>query len=219
MSSGGGGPMRRKPMRSHKQRKNALRWKLLVVGMLGTLVWFNGYIDREIRPTLMKLAEYEARSITLQTVHEAVNDQMQQSPDLCASLYLVQEDWVQMDAAAANRIRSQMICAVEVAMQSLPEHAYGIPFGSLTGNSLLNGHGPVWEVTLQPEGYAEAQWQEKSESLSINTTRYAAELLVEVTVNMILDGRTETLTVRDTIPMADILLRGDTPSAYAASLD
>lgn len=211
--------MRRKTMRRHKRCKSALRWKLLAAGILATLVWFNGYIDREIRPTLMKLAEYEARSITLQAVHEAVNDQMQRSPDLCASLYLVQENSVQMDAAAANQIRSRMIYALEMAMQSLPEQSYEIPFGSLTGNSLLNGHGPVWKVTLQPEGYVEASWQEKSESLSINTTRYAADLLVKVTVNMILDGRTETLTVEDSVPMADILLRGDTPSAYAASLD
>ena len=65
----------------------------------------------------------------------------------------------------------------------------------------------------------EAEWQEKTESLSINTTRYTAEILLQVTVNMILDGRTETLTVTDSVPMVSILLQGETPSVYAQALD
>lgn len=211
--------MRRKSGANSKRRTVRIRCVVLAAGVLFSMVAFNHYIDQEIRPTLMKLAEYEARAITTETIHKAVDDQLQQTPNLCEGIYVIRADYLQMDPAAANRIRSQMICAVENAMQSLPEQVYTIPFGSLTGNSILNGHGPAWEVTLQPEGYVEARWQETGESLSINTTRYAAELLMEVTVNMILDGTTETLVVRDSIPLADILLRGDTPSVYAASLD
>lgn len=65
----------------------------------------------------------------------------------------------------------------------------------------------------------QAEWRENSESLSINTTRYQADLEISVTMNMILDGRTETLTVTDPIPLASILLRGDTPSVYAMTSD
>ena len=52
-----------------------------------------------------------------------------------------------------------------------------------------------------------------------NTTRYTAEILLQVTVNMILDGRTETLTVTDSVPMVSMLLQGGTPSVYAQALD
>ena len=46
-------------------------------------------------------------------------------------------------------------------------------------------------------------------------------LLLEltVTVNMVLDGRTATLTVTDTVPLASVLICGDTPSAYASNFD
>ena len=71
----------------------------------------------------------------------------------------------------------------------------------------------------QPQGYVQAEWQESSESLSINTVRYSVDLQISVTVNMVLDGRTETLTATDSIPLASVLLCGEIPSAYAAALD
>lgn len=196
-----------------------LRLKLVIAGILCSAILFNAYVDRVIRPTLMQLAEYEARSQALQVIHTAVDAAMQTRPDLCLSLYSITQDSVQMDAALANVVRNYLIQAVESQLESLPEKEYSIPFGSLTGNSILSGHGPGWKVQLQPEGYVQAEWRESSDSLSINTTRYQAELEISVTMNMILDGRTETLTVTDPVPLASILLRGDTPSVYAMTSD
>ena len=65
----------------------------------------------------------------------------------------------------------------------------------------------------------QAAWEQDCETLAINTTRYTASLVLSVTVNMILDGRTETLTVEEPILIADLLLQGDTPNVYAAALD
>lgn len=196
-----------------------LRLKLLIAGILCAAILFNAYVDRVIRPTLMQLAEYEARSQALQVIHTAVDTAMQTRPDLCLPLYSITQDSVQMDAAQANVVRNYLIQAVESQLENLPEREYSIPFGSLTGNSILSGHGPGWKVQLQPEGYVQAEWRESSESLSINTTRYQVELEISVTMNMVLDGRTETLTVTDPVPLASILLRGDTPSVYAMTSD
>lgn len=116
---------------------------------------------------------------------------------------------------------SPIRCAALCSLPSRPgwQVEYSIPFGSLTGNYLLSGQGPGWKLKLQPEGYVQASWQESYESLSINTTRYTAELSLSVTVNMILDGRSETLTVREALPMLTLLLQGESPRAYASVLD
>lgn len=209
----------RRTQKKKKPQIISLRIKLLAGFLLVVVFCFNAYIDTEIRPTLMQLAEYEARAVTLETIHAAVNETIQQQEEDCIPIYTETGGGVQMNAAAANRVRNAMIQAVQQGMKCLPERKYHIPFGSLTGNSLLNGHGPGWEVDLQPEGYVQAQWQEHTESLSINTTRCSAELLLSVTINMILDGRTETITVSDSIPMASVLLCGDTPDVYATALD
>lgn len=205
----------------HRKRKKRIprRLALAVLAVLLVAGWFNAYVDEVIRPVLMQLAEYEAQSLIAQTIHTAVNDQLQADGDSCGDLYTVTDSGVQMDAVAANRIRSQLILAVQSALKEVPTYECEIPFGSLTGNPLLNGKGPAWKVELQPQGYVQARWEESSESLSINTTCYSAQLVLSVTVNMVLDGSTQTLTVTDRLPLASLLLCGDTPTAYAAALD
>ena len=76
-----------------------------------------------------------------------------------------------------------------------------------------------WRFSLQPQGYVQGKIRETAESLSINTTRCTAALELTVTVNMVLDGRTATLTVIDTVPLASVLIRGDIPQAYASDFD
>ena len=219
VAKGGAEAMRRTLPKEKRRFTFRLRLGLWGIALMVAALLFNAYVNSEIRPTLMELAEYEARAITLQAIHEAVSQTLEDTGAKSTRFYTKTEAGVQIDTAEVNRFRSRLVQAVQERMQELPEQEYRIPFGSLTGNSLLSGHGPAWKVSLRPEGYMEAEWQEKTESLSINTTRYTAEILLQVTVNMILDGRTETLTVTDSVPMVSMLLQGGTPSVYAQALD
>lgn len=191
----------------------------LAVAVTAAGLWFNAYVNTEIKPELQQLAEYYARAETLETMHHAIQQTLQEQPALRETLYRGEEDCLQLDAAQANAVRSALTAAIETQLALLPQQEYCIPFGSLTGNSLLSDWGPGWSLSLQPQGYVQAEWEETAESLSINTTRISAALLLTVTVNMILDGRTETLEVCETVPLASVLLCGDTPQVYAAALD
>lgn len=206
-----------------KLRKRHWSWHMKVFLAFFLLViaviWVNDYINTEIRPTLMQLAEYEARAITVAAMNTAVEEALQESPYLCDGLYQITDAFLQMDATAANAIKTKLVQSVRAALDQMPPQVYAIPFGSLTGNSLLSGHGPRWTVEWKPEGYVQADWQEITQSLSINTTRYSAQLSVEVTINMVLDGRSETITVVDQIPLGSILLQGDIPDTYASVSD
>lgn len=211
--------MRRIRTRQRRRRPTHVLAKLFALVAVMIVYFFNMYVNAEIRPTLMKLAEYQARAITVQTIHAAVQSVWQKDVQTASNLCRVSDDYVQLDTGQANTIRLAVLQAVEREMKNVPQQTYKIPFGSLTGNSLLSGHGPGWRVELRPEGYVDVIWQEKTESLSINVTRYYAQLQICVTVNMILDGRTETLDVCELVPMVSILLRGDTPQTYASVSD
>lgn len=211
--------MRRRPARKKKRICVFVPIGLIAVVSIVAVLAFNSYVGEKIRPTLMQLAEYKARSVTLQAIHSAVS-RVQREEDLEGQSFASETtDGVQLNTATVNHMRSALLVAVQEEMQNLPLQQYVVPFGSLTGNSLLSGWGPGWKVDLQPEGYVDAWLQEETESLSINTTRYSASFLISVTVNMILDGRTETLTVTDSLPLVSFLYCGEVPSAYAGALD
>lgn len=210
----------RQPHTAPHRRWPVRLWAKLLAVLLVLCTWgIDNYVETQFKPSLMQIAEYEARSIMTDAIHAAVQCVLLDEQVQGASLYTVTHDCVQLDTYAANQIRNALIAEVQEKVESLPLREYKIPFGSLTGNAILSGHGPGWRVQLQPQGYVQALWHETSESLSINVTRYTAEIEIVVTVNMVLDGRTETLDVCDTIPVSSILLRGQTPSVYAEVSD
>lgn len=211
--------MRRKGLAVHRRWPVRLWIKLLAVGLVAGAVAFNVYVEKEIKPTLLQLAEYEARYTTTRTINAAVSSVLQSEPQLCAALYKVQDNLVQWDTAAANAARSTLMQVIQAEMDALPEKFYYIPIGSLSGNSLLNGHGPGWEMQLKPQGFVQGEIEETTESLSINTTRYRADLVLSVTLNMVLDGRTETLEITDRVLLASLLIQGEVPTVYAPDLD
>ncbi len=210
-------PRRKQPIK----RRTFIKFYVMAALVLAVLaLWqFSRYVNTTVKPTLHQLAEYEARAATVQAMQNAVSAQLQTAPTLCEALYTQQGELVRLDTARANAAKVQLTAAVQQSLAALPETDYLIPFGSLTNNSLLSGLGPGWEFTLQPQGYVQGTIRESAESLSINTTRCTAVLELTVTVNMVLDGRTATLTVTDTVPLASILIRGDIPSVYAADFD
>jgi len=66
-------------------------------------VWqFSRYVNTTVKPTLHQLAEYEARSATVQAMQSAVSAQLQTVPDLCEALYTQQGELVQLNTARAN---------------------------------------------------------------------------------------------------------------------
>ena len=195
-----------------------LSW-LLAAAILAGGLYLNRYVNTVVKPTLHELAEYEACSATVQAVNRAVAEELLQAPSLCEALFVQNGGVYGLDAAAAGAAQARLIAAAQAEVDALPETAYRVPFGSLTNNSLLSGLGPGWLLSIQPKGYVQGEIREITESLSINTTRYSAVLELTVTVNMILDGSTATLTVPADYPLASVLIGGETPDVYATDMD
>ena len=207
--------MRRCSAKDRRQTRRRGFCLLAVLALTAGVLSLNRYVNTVVKPTLHELAEYEARSAAVQAMNRAVAAELTRSPALCDALFTQDSGLVSLDAAAAGAAQLRLVSAVQEEMNVLPEEDFTIPFGSLTNNSLLSGLGPGWRMQVQPKGYAEGHIREATESLSINTTRYSAVLQLSVTVNMILDGSTATLTVYADYPLASVLIGGDTPSAYA----
>ena len=186
--------MRRCSAKDRRQARRRGFCLLAVLVLTAGVLSLNRYVNTVVKPTLHELAEYEARSAAVQAMNRAVAAELTRSPALCVS-------------------------AGQTEMDALPEICYAVPFGSLTNNSLLSGLGPGWLLSIQPKGYVQGEIRETTQSLSINTTRYSAVLQLSVTVNMILDGSTATLTVAADYPLASLLVCGDIPNAYASDFD
>ena len=211
--------MRRCSAKDRRQARRRGFCLLAVLVLTAGVLSLNRYVNTVVKPTLHELAEYEARAAAVQAMNRAVAAELTRSPALCDALFTQGSGLVSLDAAAAGAAQTQFVSAVQTEMDALPEICYAVPFGSLTNNSLLSGLGPGWLLSIRPKGYVQGEIRETTQTLSINTTRYSAVLQLSVTVNMILDGSTATLTVAADYPLASLLVCGDIPNAYASDLD
>lgn len=209
-------------MRRRNPKPGPRRWVrrglALLLAAAGLYVYL---VETEVKPRVEELAEYECRAIVVQTMNEAVSAEMQHTPALYQDLYTLTYApngalcAVQADTAALNRAQLALVDAVQQALAALPARSWTFPLGSLSGWSVLGGLGPDWEMQLQPRGYVEGRMEEEAESLSINRTRYTVSLALQVTINMVLDGKHSTAVVAERIPVASLLLEGEVPTYYS----
>lgn len=209
--------MRRRNPKPSRRRRVVRRLLAGLVAAAGLYVWV---VETEVKPRVEELAEYECRAIVVEAMNQAVSDEMQRTPALYEKLYTLSYApdgtlcTVQADTAALNRARQALVNAVQQALAQLPEKSWTIPLGSLSGWTVLGGWGPGWDLSLQPRGYVEGRMEQDAESLSINRTRYTVTLVLQVTINMVLDGKHNTAVVAERIPVADLLLDGAVPRYY-----
>lgn len=209
-------------MRRRNPKSGPRRWVrrglALLLAAAGLYVYL---VETEVKPRVEELAEYECRAIVVQAMNEAVSAEMQRTPALYQDLYTLTYApngalcAVQADTAALNRAQLALVDAVQQALAALPTRSWTFPLGSLSGWSVLGGLGPDWEMQLQPRGYVEGRMEEEAESLSINRTRYTVSLALQVTINMVLDGKHSTAVVAECIPVASLLLEGEVPTYYS----
>lgn len=209
-------------MRRRNPKPGPRRWVRRGLALLLAAAGLYVYLmETEVKPRVEELAEYECRAIVVQAMNEAVSAEMQRTPALYQDLYTLTYApsgalcAVQADTAALNRAQLALVDAVQHALAALPARSWTFPLGSLSGWSVLGGLGPDWEMQLQPRGYVEGRMEEEAESLSINRTRYTVSLALQVTINMVLDGKHSTAVVAERIPVASLLLEGEVPTYYS----
>ena len=216
-------PLRLRLTRRRRRGKHTgLRCTQWAALLLTVILLLCRLLELRFDPILDELAEYEARAAVAQAVEAAAQRHARQNAGAYAGLYALQTDAagqvlsVTADTAAMNAVRLSLAAAVNAALKAMPAQKLHVPFGTLTGFSLLNSLGPGWPLSLQPEGYAESELEESAESVAVNRVRYTAAVRLHITVNMVLDGKNRVLYLDSRIPLASVLVSGEIPLYYGA---
>lgn len=213
--------MRRHHISERRPPHRARRWLAMLFALSAALLMLYWCIEERFEPILDELAEYEARAAVSRAVDAAVAAELAAHPQRYARVYTVQYSGatplaVQADAALLNDACLTLTEAVNQALTDLPPVQMTVPFGTLTDLSLLNALGPGWPLGFVPEAFAAGTVRESAGTVAINATRYAASVELIVTVNTVLDGKNRVLYVTQSVPLASVIVGGDTPLYYAA---
>ncbi|MFC0270910.1 sporulation protein YunB [Metabacillus herbersteinensis] len=202
------------------------------------------YIEEQIEPTLMSIAELEATSIATLIIQEAVEGELFTDEE-AASLYIEDKDndgninSTRYNTRVVNKALRRVTDNItkkleEVEMgnfntsdpgepkKDIKENSgiiYDIPLGRATGNALLSTLGPKIPIRFYLIGDVHTDPKYKITEYGINNAIYEISIYTEVTVQIILPFATERATIHNTIPVIKDNIRGDVPLYFNESND
>lgn len=211
-------PQRRKAGRPTHIFRSGWWLLLLIAAILATLTV---EIQQNLVPILRTMSRHRASLSCTQVINDVVARELEKEDLRYENLvHLVRGGneeilAVQTDVAAANRFKAAVSSAIveELERRTLEEES--IPLGTLLGRPLLGGHGLRVPFRIVPSQSASASFSSQFLSAGINQTQHQILLNVSLEANAILPGIQTHVEVQTSFLVAETLLVGTVPQAYA----
>lgn len=177
------------PQCGRRSRHAALWRRLALAAAVFCLCWhLADCIEDAMWPAMREVAQHECRSLVVQCLNTAVYGELSANPQRYAGLYTLNGGCLLGDSERINTARAAPGADRPAGIEYHAENDISISLGSLSGSIFLLEMGPGWTVHLNPDGYVEGRMEETMEPAAINRTRFTADLVLETTVNVILNG-------------------------------
>lgn len=209
--------MKRK-MRSSSRRSSHFFAKTIT--FFAILLIITALVDMQIRPIVTEIVSYQAQSRALQIIDRAMLEKLQALAVDYEDIVRVHHGEngsvrsVQTNSLAVNMIKTQLIESVTDAMSDTANQQIDIPIGTLSGNNLMSGRGPLVQVQILPVSYARAEIKNQFVSEGINQTLHQIVLEVDVELSAILPGYRVRTHANSNFLIAETVIVGPIPEGY-----
>lgn len=195
------------------------RWLLVLSAII--LAALSIEIRRNLIPVLRTMSGHRASLSCTQVINDVVARELEKENLRYENLvHLVRGEneeilAVQTDVAAANHFKAAVSSAIieELERRTLEEES--IPLGTLLGRPFLGGRGPRIPFRIVPSQSAAASFSSQFLSAGINQTQHQILLNISLEADAILPGIQTHVEVETSFLVAETLLVGTVPQAYA----
>ena len=199
-----------------KRKRKALLCLLAVLLAAGCALW---YVNASLRPVLEGLAAARVESAAARAMNEAILEVLGTAST--GELLTARESnqghvsLLTADAGRLNLLAADCARMAQDRIMDLGEQGVSVPLGTLSGIPMLAGLGPRLSFRFTPVGMVQSSFRSEFRSAGINQTLHRITLQLTGTVRIILPGRSSSVTVTTQAPVAENVIVGDVPDAYA----
>ncbi len=193
---------------------------LLIAG--AALVALSLALTSRAAPTAVELALAAATDDITIAVNETVARVMGQEGVTYQSLMTLEKDSsgnitaLVSNVANINMLKAQVTNAVVERFADSDLTRVSIPLGNLIGGALFSGRGPRVSLKILSITNVSTSFRNEFTSAGINQTRHQIIMDVEVTLEILLGGSSGTDSVLTEVSVAETVIVGAVPNAYAA---
>lgn len=174
-------------------------------------------VERQIRPILRAVIEYESRRYAITAFNEAITAHLALNPTVYQSLYTVTFDddsvptAVVGDSYQINLARSELAQQVYKSLIESNQKIYSFHLGRLSGVQMLASVGPIITLEMKPESYIITHIYNTLEEAGNNQTLLSVYVQITVQINVSMAGYLQSVTVENEVLLWQNLLIGRVP--------
>lgn len=202
-------------MKNYKKKKPYIFVLILIFVVL--LSYY--YVEINIKPTLTSICEVKAKVIATRIINDTVRGELKKD-ELKEQILIPTYDnggrinMIRTDALVMNTISSNIANKVQENIVSLSNQKFSLPLGSALDSQLLSNKGPNLNFSIFHQGSVLVDFVTEFDESGINQTRYKIYITVEVDMRIISPVTTSTITVKNNVLIAEIVIVGEVPDSY-----
>lgn len=175
-----------------------------------------------VYPILKTLTEEEVKSTTTVLMNDAVKSVIDKNISYDKIISTERDgngniETMSVNMIFVNDIARNTALITQSRLKSIGEIQVNMPLGTLSGITFLSGLGPRLSVHCLPVGTVKVFFKSDFKSVGINNTLHTIEMISEATVNLVLPGITQTMTVETQVPLVNAVIVGRVPDTYLNS--
>ena len=186
----------------------------IVILIIALTTWIGG----NMREAMAALASARIRAVSAKAMNDAILDTMESNSAYTALLHIRENGtkvyMVQADPQQMNLLAAQCAEAAQERIAALGEQGISIPIGTITGLTFLSGKGPSIHISFTPAGSVQSQFSSEFTSSGINQTLYRVNLKLTASVQLVMPGVYQSISVTAEAAIAENIIVGEVPEVY-----
>ncbi|CCQ92549.1 Sporulation protein YunB [[Clostridium] ultunense Esp] len=196
------------------KRKRLIFW-IMALLLLGLYIY--RYIDKNIAPTVIAIAEIRAKSVTSEAINDTIKNKIKRDINYNDLIFVKYDNegkvtLMQANTILMNSIASEVALEVQEQLKEISQSNIKVPLSNAFDTRLITL--PSISVQIIPQGSVAVDFATEFESSGINQTRHRIYIIVVTDIRIIVPLVSENIRITTNIPIAETIIVGDVPEQY-----
>lgn len=189
---------------------------LLIVAVVG--VYY--VVDKNLRPTIVTIAESRANLLVNDIVSEVVQRKVAEEKLQYQDLVNIHKDnsgkivMMQANTVRINQMATDITLEVDKALRQVEYEHLSISLGQALGSHFLAHYGPKLSIGILPVGSINVLITDNFDSSGINQTRHRITLDLKTKIKIAIPLYKSDIDVHTVVPLTESIIVGDVPETW-----